>query len=192
MAKIKLNEGHRTMLRNLFRDKVVCPSEDRAVEKAYAKAAPLALKLVHSVHPAEDMDVLRRYGVASQDPCIKVTLTAGGVVQFQFAATDAPWAPKTFCSTRMYLADERATKAVETWTAAIDARQKAWKQKHTDYEALITGSQYLEEVEAVWPEASVLRPKIAGNLPATLTDDAIARIRADAAQRARSTIAATA
>jgi hypothetical protein len=130
------------------------------------------------------MDVLRKHKVAQRDNCIRLTLTAGGVVEFKFSDADAPWTPASGCNKRIYAVDERTTDAVEDWLAAADAFKKAMEQKRDDYRALIDGSTYLEEIESVWPGASVIRQRIVLNLPATLTEDAVARIRADHAKAA--------
>lgn len=185
MAKIRLTEGLRLALKNLFREVVSCPAEMKALERAYAKASPLIAKIVAVSNPPAEMEVLKKYECARPDACIRLQLTAGGVNEFTFMPDDAPLTPTRYCGGRMYPADERATAAFNAWADASLAYKAAVARKQTDYFALITGSRYLEEIETVWPEASRLRKSALNNLPATLTDDAIARIRADVQQRAK-------
>lgn len=185
MAKLRLTHSARSMLDQLYRKTVTCPAEMAAVEKAYVKVAPVVRKAVEAKWPVADMAALRKYQTALHDKCIKLQLTAGGVDEFKFAETDdAPLRPDRYdCRHQIYLTDERLTKAFEVWKAATDALKAASLQKEKDYNALIQGSTYLEEVEAVWPEASQIRVRLHSNLPATLTNDTIARIKADAATR---------
>lgn len=184
MAKIRLNEGYRDFLTTLARQVVKCPAEAKAEDAAYKAAAPVVRGIVVARYPAKDMAVLLRYQKAAPDECIHIQLTAGGVAKFKFRADEsAPLAPEGSCYGRMYLADEAATKVIETYRVALDAHAKALKAKLGDYCALIRGAVHLDEVEEVWPEATQLRERNSRTLPMVLSEDVIKRIKADAAMR---------
>lgn len=177
-----MNDSHRQFLRELMRETVKCPAEEKALDAAYKVAAPLVRKIVEIKYPAKDMRVLQTYKTAQHDTCVKLQLTAGGVDQFEFRSDkEAPLRPAVYeCRSQIYAADEAATTAVAAWVLAKTACTKALAQKHTDYTALINHTAALEQIEAVWPAAAKLRERIGRALPMVLSDDMIARIKADA------------
>lgn len=186
MAKIRLNDGYRCFLSDLAKQVAKCPAEEKAENDAYKPAAKAVHAIVVARYPVKDMAVLQRYQAAEPDTCIRLQLAAGGVHEFKFRDGDAiPLAPGGRCYSRMYQADADATKIIEIYNRAHDAHKKARKSKLADYEALIKGATTLEEVEEVWPEASALRSRAGRALPMVLSDEVIARIKADAAARLR-------
>ena len=84
MAKTRLNEGHRSFLNTLANKVATCPAEIAAEDVAYKKAAPMVRAVVTTRFPTKDMAVLRKYEVAGTDECIRLRLTAGGVVEFNY------------------------------------------------------------------------------------------------------------
>lgn len=193
MPKTRLNSAGRNHLLQLVDTTVDCPAERRTLEKAYAKIAPLAVKVVLAKHPNADMLVLKRYDCAHQVKEIKLSLTVGGVVEFEFdPAQHELYRPEKYRwgASTIYAADERLTAAYQAWEQARDAYQKAVKDKRADYKALVNSARNLEEIEAIWPAAASARSAIIRNLPATLTPDAIARIKADVAAAQRQRVAA--
>jgi len=183
MPSIRLTENHRRWLRLLARNTVKVPDKQAAYDAAYAAAAPLVRKLVEKRYPPEDMKLLAKYDVAGPDCCIRVILTAGGVEQFEFRTDEeSPWRPdRAGCRSHLYQADDVTTAAVQAYVAAMDALREATDAKLRDYNSLIGHSKKLEEVEAVWPAATALRATLDRTLPVTLSEDVIARIRADVA-----------
>lgn len=183
MAIVRLNQSHRAWLSRLAYTTVSCPEEAATVDTTYKIAAPLVRAIVEIKYPPKDMKVFAKYEAARRDQCIKLNLTAGGVVQFNFHTTEeAPLVPDTYtCSRRIYQADEATTAAVQAHAAACDARKKADATKMADYLALIRCSVKLEEIEAVWPAASSLRATLNRSVPVVLSDDVVNRIRADVA-----------
>lgn len=183
MTSTRMNDSHRQFLRELMRETVKCPAEEKALDVAYKAAAPLVRKIVEAKYPAKDMKVLQTYKVACADCCIKLQLTAGGVNQFTFATEkEAPFRPDNYgCSSQIFAADDAASNAVNAWVLAKAAHDKALGQKREDYGALINHTAALEQIEAVWPAAAKLRERIGRALPMVLSDDMIARIKADAA-----------
>lgn len=181
MPSTRMNDSHRQFLHTLATELVKCPAEQKAMDEAYKIAAPLVRKIVEAKYPAKDMKVLKTYKVARADVCIRLQLTAGGVEQFTFAAKDAVLRPDNYsCNSQIFPADEAATKAVGAWVLAKAAHDKAFNQKREDYRALINHTATLEQIEAIWPAASKLRERIGRALPMVLSDDVIARIKADA------------
>ena len=186
MATLRLNASHRDWLSNLARDTTSCPAEAAAVDDTYKVAAPLVRATVEAKYPPKDMEVLAKYEAAEYDPCIRLNLTAGGVTQFEFRGEDVgPIRPNTgWCNHHIYQADEATTAAVQAHEAAVDAFNKAIKAKREDYYALIRHSAKLEEIEGIWPAASGLRATLNRSVPVVLSDDVVARIRADVAKTA--------
>jgi len=186
MASTKLLQSHRDFLNGLARDNVKCPAEEMADKVAYAKAAPLVRKIVEAKYPPKDMKLLAKYEVAKIDRCIRLNLTAGGVTQFTFRAdAAAPLRPTGYdCGRHIYQADEDATAAVLACATAEEAFKKAKATKLSDYAALITYSTTLEQIESVWPAATALRARFNRSVPVILSDDVVARIRADVAKAA--------
>lgn len=186
MAKLRLNNDYRLFLRRLATKNVTCAAEAAADEAAYKAAEKIVRAMVVDRFPAKDMKVLQRYNVASRDTCFRIQLAAGGVVQFEFrGATDdvGIWVPDATCSSRLYIADEAQTTIIQSSLDAESAVEDARKRKLEDYCALIEASSTLEQIEEVWPEASALREYAGRTLPAVLSDDVIARIKADVALR---------
>jgi hypothetical protein len=182
MSTIRLNEGDRTFLYGLAKERITCPDEEKADAIAYAKAAPLVRHLVEDRYPTKDMKLLLKYTVARHDDCIRLQLAAGGVVEFNFRMPDkGPLVPNGYgCSNRMYIAGQEETDAISASLTAKSTCEKARSQKLADYKALIWASQTLEQIEGVWPLAGeVLRPRKGRALPVVLSDEVIARIKAD-------------
>ena len=186
MATLRLNMSHRDWLSNLARDTTSCPAEAAAVDDTYKVAAPLVRATVEAKYPPEDMQLLAKYDAAEADPCIRLNLTAGGVTQFTFSDDDAgPMRPNSGgCWRRIYQADEATTAAVLAYAVAVEAFNRAIKAKRDDYYALIRHSTKLEEIEGIWPAASGLRATLNRSVPVVLSDDVVARIRADVAKTA--------
>lgn len=187
---IRLNENDRSFLYNLAKGNIQCPAEEAADKKAYAKASDVVRRIVTKRYPPKDMAFLLKYEVACADYCIRLQLSAGGVVEFKFRADDAgpltPGAKHYSCGNRMYAADETATPLISASLDAAATLEEARKVKLEDYKALIWASTSLEQVEGVWPAAAALRPRKGRDLPVVLSDEVIARIKADASLASRS------
>lgn len=191
MASIKINQEDRQFLLTFASESIQCPAETKADKDAYAKAAPLVRKLVEERYPPKDMKLLLKYEQARHDACIRLQLTAGGVVEFRFRDPDkgplVPGSSNSYgCRNRMYAADDAATAAIVASLAAAEALIKARNTKLSDYQALISASSTLEQIEDVWPAGgAALRPRKGRSLPVILSDEVIARIKADASSMAR-------
>lgn len=187
MAKLRLTQNMRDALNARASGWVACPAEQKVHNAAYKKAAPLVRRAVEKKYPPADMAICKKYDAAKADTCIRLQCSDGVVREFKFDSEDAaPLAVCTnYCRSRIYLADPATTDAVTAWITASDALAAALKAKLSDYHALISAAGYLDEIEAVWPLATEIRARFTQNLPAQLTDDVVARIRADVGSRAK-------
>lgn len=180
--KTRLNADHRRALARLATEIVAVPVEAKAIDATYKKAAPLVMRDIVAKYPVRDMNVLLKYERASRGDCIRVQMTHGGVTQFRFNEGRGPITPRGYCQIHAVKAD--TTSAIQDWASAVDAEKTAKAAKIGDYQSLIDFSRTLEDIEAVWPEASKIRSSIVRNLPALLSEDVVARIAADVAARA--------
>lgn len=205
MASIRLNSEHRHYLRGLMTSTVTCPNEEKADAKAYERMSAIVRKIVEDRFPPKDMLILKKYDAAVASISARLQLSAGGVVQFCYRdvtlekigayggrvarplddlmEVGIPLVPSCKFNGVMYQCDDRQTAIWHDHEKTSDVAQKALSQKRRDYDALITASSTLEQIEEVWPEASALRKRIEKTLPVVLSDEVMARIRADAKVR---------
>lgn len=182
--KTRLHERGRNALRQLARELVACPVEQKAADAAYASASVVVRKMIETRFPPRDMAVLKKYDVARADPCIRLSLTPGGYVFWNLRSTDKiPLQPGHNCAT--HIADEVVSASVNASNKAADDLKKALETKLRDYYSLITAATNFEAVLEVWPEAEAARAACgASQIAIAVTDDVVARIRADIATRA--------
>lgn len=186
MAKKVLNKSHREVLER-HASQLVNQTEDRtALDAAYEAAAAMVAGLVEKRYPKADMDVLKKYDLGRTDSCIYVSPGYGGYERFDFNVTDTriPRVPERWCNTRQpHLMDEAEAAIFDAWKSARDAYRRSVDKRMSDFKALISVSRTFEDVEEVWPAAGALREKICGKNTAiaTINDEVIARLKADAA-----------
>lgn len=184
MARVtRLTQHMRKQLKALARDLVKTPAEDKAVKAAYKAAAPLVTAAVHVKYPPRDMAVLLKYEKATVDDCIKLQLSAGGIQVFNFAEKKGPLVAHETWQGVVYAADEQQTAAVLAWVEARDKQKAAYEAKVADYDKLINFARTLDEIEAVWPEASQVRAQNESVAPVVLPEEVVKRIKADVATR---------
>ena len=182
MAKRPLRQWMREKLISFAKESVAPVAEQKALNAAYKKAEPLVRKLVEAKYKPADMAVCAKYSLTRPDACIRVQFANGGVEQFNFATEEvAPIVVKGDCYSRMYLADERVSAAVEAWVSARDAFKKETAKRIEAYRALVLGSNTVEDVLAVWPEVAHLLP--ADNALIALGPEQMAIIEADKRER---------
>lgn len=85
-SQTRLTANHRTVRSALVTRIVDCPVEIKAEASAYAKALPLARKVVEATFKPADMEVFAKYDLSRTDKCINVQLEDQGVVRFAFLA----------------------------------------------------------------------------------------------------------
>lgn len=188
MAKDKtLNKDDREKLFAFAKANITCPVEQKAMDDAYKVAKPFVLDTVHSRFPLKDMKVLDRYGAARRDECIRFggLYDNDSVFRFRSGDTDIPLVPRqNSCRELDYEWSKEARDALNAYVLARQAHNKAMERKTEDYRKLIVGSRMFNDVVAVWPAAEAIRdrlmPKnVEQRALAVLSEDAIARIRAD-------------
>lgn len=183
MSKTRINESIRSYLRELVSHHVRCDVEEREASDARHKAEKLVLAMVLDKYPPREMKLLLKWDVAVRDQCIRLQLTAGGVEMFCLSGEEKDWPlrPRTQygCSGHIYAADAATSDAVGAWVLARKNAADALRAKHSDYLALIRHARTLEDIEAVWPLASKVRDRLNKQLPVILSDEVVARIRAD-------------
>lgn len=184
MAKTRLNDRIRQVLRNHARTLVACPIEQSAADGTYKEAATLVRKMIEARYPIRDMAVLKKYEQAHECHHIDMQLHAGGFQGWNFRHDDkAPFQPGQH-GCKVHLADEAVTAAVQKSLAAEDALKEALGKKLGDYYALIAAANTFEDVCEVWPEAELVRAQCgASAVVIAVTPDVVARIRADVATR---------
>lgn len=179
------------ILRVWMREKLIAHAETnvspakeaKALAAAYKKAEPLVRKLVEAKYKPADMAVCAKYDLTKPDTCIRVQFANGGVEQFEFANSES--APivtsKGNCYSRMYLADDKATAAVEAWVSARDAFKAEKNKRIQAYKALVNVSSTVDDVVAAWPEVAKLLPEATDLIP--INPDQIAILQADLKER---------
>lgn len=182
MAKRPLRAWMRDKLLNHIKEIVVPAREKRALDAAYAKAAPMVTTAIRKKYPEKDMALLERYGVASRYGEAKLQSPAGQVVLFTFVGEDCPFVPCNSEYRQIYLTDAATVAAIEKHGVAKDAFAKERERRIVAFRMLISSAQYVEDVTDVWPEAGVILPATAMTAPIAPED--IATIKADVRERA--------
>lgn len=163
-------------------DKVVLPAKElKALEAAYAKAAPLVLAVVAKRFPVADMKVLLRYESGSKCQKTKLQFPNGVVTEFTFADGEGPITPNNNSYGRMYLADAATATAVDKWELTRGEYDEERKKRLAAYGALIAGASYVEDITDVWPEVKGILP--AGSPPIPLGPEQIAMVKSDLKER---------
>ena len=180
---IRLNEALRGRLNTLVNELVYLPALRDRVEDAYITVEPLVRGAVEAKFPQRDMKVLAKYEAAQIDDCIDLQLTAGDVKRFIFKDKTGPLVAKKTYHGQVYLADATVTDAFLEWWNAKSANDEKTKALQNDYRALIQGAKTLEEIIEIWPEAEQISQYARSQALTVLSQDVIARIRADVARR---------
>jgi hypothetical protein len=180
---VRMNDALRQRLGTLVDQTIGLPELDVKLQQAYAAAEPLVRGAVEVKYPVKDMRVCAKYEAAGPDDCIKLSLAAGGVQQFDFAKGTGPLVAKKTYQGQVYLADQATTNAVLNWITARDEQMRRTKMVRADYHALIRGARTLEEIIEIWPAADTVSEFARSRALTVLSEDVVARIRADVARR---------
>lgn len=161
----------------------------KAIDKAYGPAARIMAKHMKGRFPPADMLVLKKYELTKVDRCQYYTNGAGGYEQFNFRDTDdVPLIVSSrYCNGRNpYLLTDAEFATVDAYNKARVAFNKSIGARCDDLSALIKSSKKFNELAAVWGGAEELRDKIVttGAALVTLSEEVIARIKADPASKA--------
>lgn len=183
MSKRKLLQWMRDTLTNHAKERVDPPAERKAMDAAYKKAAPLVSRMVQKKYKPTEMEILRKYEVATRDDCIRMTLPDSRVVTFNYRTEDeAPLvAQANNRRGRMFLADEPLMLAYDAYTKAEEAHKDERQRRVAAYGTLIRSAATVEDIVEVWPEAAALLPATA--MMAPLTPEQLALINTDMLER---------
>ena len=182
MGKLRLNKTMRKHLASFASENCEVALTAK-VHAAYKKALPLVIADVVKKYPADDMAILGKYGMSQKDSCLRGFSPEGQHLAFNCATEeDAPIVPTGYCSSRNYAWATKTAKAIEEFNFLVGQEKEAIRTVLRDYKALIENYQYAEDLIEVWPAA---QKPLQGffnaankNLPATLPQEAIERIRA--------------
>lgn len=182
-----LNKADREELMAFASANISCPDEKAALEAAYSAAKPLVLATIHTRFPPSDMAILERYGAARRDDCIRFggSYDTDSTFYFNSGDPDVPLVPRqSGCGQLYYEWSREARDSLNAYVLARQKHEKARRSKIEDYRRLVVGSRMFNDIVAVWPAAEALRPKLIPKTKeqralAVLSEEAIARIRAD-------------
>lgn len=182
MAKCRLNETYRNLLRAFAEDNLVIPEKEK-MDKAWRKASELTQACVEKQYPPADMALLKKYGVATDDTCFQGADPDGLFLRIEVdKETPEILVPYNGgCHSRTIKFDAKTRDAVGAYEKAIVAYNEARNKKLTMYRSLIRASYYFEDVVEVWPAAEALRDKICQSSKAlvALNPDIISFIKSD-------------
>lgn len=183
MAKTRLNQNHRSMLTAFAEKAIECKAEQKARDKAYERAEAAVVRCIEKQFPPADMQVLKKYAVASDSGCVNGGDPNGAYVRFNFDDDRVvPLRPGYgYRGGASVSFDAKAKELIDVYALAEHALTEARNRKLGDYEALIRTAVSYEDVLDVWPAAAVLSEKIRRQQTAlvVLSSDLIATIRAD-------------
>lgn len=183
MAHYRLRMSDRDFLTSYSQSVIDCPKERGRVDRLYPKVLAILRRKVEAAFPPADMEVLRRYELVAKITQIRLALDAGGIDEVRLRGEDTLAAPHAGRN-RIYGCTAVETGQIAEYIAAADALDAALKTKHHDYRSFIAAATTLEQIAEVWPEgAAALEKRIVRNLPSVVSEDLIARVKADAAQR---------
>jgi hypothetical protein len=191
MPKTRLNTDMRQKLKNHARTLVRCPEESAASVAAKKALTNVTDLLALTNFPEREMAVLLKYEVVRSTSelevrrmgsreCLHISLSK----QFYFPRNDR----YDSCHYAIELPHEHPVWPLrDAHEKAVHAYKDAKNSKLRDYNALIDSCRNYEDVEEVWPEAALIKDSLGVRAPAalmTLSEDAVARIKADVAVRA--------
>jgi hypothetical protein len=188
-SKTRLNKDMRHMLLRLARDRVKAPKEAEATFIATHKVFDKEIRRIcKGLYPKRDMEVLKKYHAAHQQPFIDL-IVPGEVPRFdrfhfvghswetaRSGTTDLPWVPKHIEHGRVNL-DERASVAFQAYASAAAEREMARNELLGTFETAIRNAKNLEEIEAVWPAAREARVYAPPSVPAVILSTVFDRMR---------------
>jgi len=150
MTKTRLNNIHRDLLRTYGHDRIG-GLIDRSEEKAfYTQLLDGANQAIRKRFPEEDMVILRRYGVAHIDRCVRFQFPSGRVDGFYFpsdetALADIPY--RSSCTTdAAYPVEAAVETAFDGYHKAHTANNKEQYKRTSAFDSLLHAARTLDEV----------------------------------------------
>lgn len=191
MPKTRLNADMRHKLQAHARTLVRCPEESTASVAAKKALTEVTDRLATERFPEREMAVLLKYEMvrsqthlevkrAAERDCIHLPLSKQHHLPHNAYEGSCHYAFELPHDHPVWPLRAAHDEAVRAYKTAKDAKLR-------DYYSLIDNCRNYEEVEEVWPEAALIKDSLGVRAPAalvTLSEDTIARIKADVAARA--------
>jgi len=181
MAKKRLNETHRNLLRAFAETNIKVP-EKAKMDELHRKASELVRACVIKQFPEDDMKLLAKYECARADECFQGADPMGQFIRFEVDETTPEiLVPNGNFNSRKIKFTADARNAINAYDKAKAAYEQAYKEKVNAYRSLIRSSYYYEDVLAVWPAAEALRGKICAESTAivAMNPEVVAFIKRD-------------
>lgn len=200
MAKTRMNQGHRDILKE-FADKKIKKNVDRKEEhRLYEKLLKATNKEIRKKYPETEMEILRKYELTAKDSCVKFVFTSGRIDGMSFNSTwettidsdgdqvsiyvtaivDTPNS-RGCRNNNVYPMPESFEKDLEEHARLVDKNNKLEQAKNQDVKNLIAYSKYIEDVLEVIKVPKDLEAKLLSKSTSlvALSPDVIKRIQAD-------------
>lgn len=186
---IRLNSTNRGALKKLARDIVMADTTGyEEIEKMKVELGQEALALVQKTFPAEDMKVLKKYEITelhnnfmfvahNTSDFFDVDLYDSNEKKVEVAM------PRFAFRAGKVRADKKLTELYYNYKVAINKFNNALNEKLNKYFQVIDHFKTYEKLVEVWPEAARISNEFVDNLPAAISDDTIAMIKADSERR---------
>lgn len=182
----RLSDANRATLLRFAKKQITETQDSAAFDAAYDAAATAIASAVERAYPSKDMKVLARYDMASPDACIYVSDGGfGDYDQFCFRDGDKriPTRPDRYCRRQPILIEGSEADFWRAYNVAKADYDGAIERRYADFKALVWNTASFNGLAEVWPAVEALREEIVGSGAAlsTLSDDVVARIKADPA-----------
>lgn len=186
---IRLNNHHRNLLKKHAKEIVMADTEGlkEVVDLKY-KLGALAVEHAEKSWPAEDMKILKKYELTHQ---------ADRVQYFRLGTSDifsvdlcdlkgkrvVVTAPDNYRYGRPVTPTQEIVNLYDKHALARDKFNKALNEKLNKYFQVIDHFKTYEKLVEAWPEAAQISNEFTDNLPAAISDDTIAMVKAEAEKR---------
>lgn len=193
MAKTRMNNGHRDLLRDFAYKKIEEIVDRSRQEKLYSQLLIYTNHSIRKKYPEEHMVILRKYKLNSHDSCVKFVFPSGGVNAFQakwhwnkpegdnkYDIVDIPF--RAGCSNQdVYQAPAKIEEMLDEYEKAISDSKKLIDKKKSNISSLLNFAKYIEDVLEVLKVPPQLEAKLLAKSTAlvALSPDVIASIQAD-------------
>lgn len=190
---IRLNNQHRNALKKLARDIVMNDmSGYEVVKKLRHDMGLIALNQIKKDYPVEDMKVLRKYEVTGEmSACLFFAHNTSELISITFyddaaKPTNYEMPINTFAysgGSRRPRASQKLTEAYYKYQVEEKKFNDSLNEKLNRYFQVIDHFKTYESLVEAWPEAAKISSEFTNNLPAVISDETIAMVKADAERR---------
>lgn len=175
MPKTKMNNSHREVLKNFCNDKIIAGIDQKTKNRLYKRLVNLTNTAIRKKYPESDMEILRKYGLALVDRCIKYQFPSGRVDGFTFKyqneksedfdisleITGVPY--KRGCGgSDVFAVSDEFESILSEYTKLIDENSKSIDKKMRDCNSLIISAKYVEDVLEIIKVPKELKERLLG------------------------------